>query len=115
MQKHTSIRPIAFLLAVIALSALVGATAAHDIKVVKATPADREVLEESPTQVIVQFDYELIGDKSFLKVFDANGNQVDNGDSGLDLNDPKPRHLDCESAPVAGRRLHRSMARLYHR
>lgn len=100
MQNRTPIRSTAFLLALIALSALVAVAAAHEIEVVKSTPADREVLEESPTQVIIQFNYELNGDESTLKVFDANGNQVDNGDIGLDLYDPDHATLVVSLPPL---------------
>jgi hypothetical protein len=44
-------------------------------------------LDESPPEVIAWFAEELVSGESSITVFNTQGNQVDNGDGGVDLND----------------------------
>ncbi len=55
---------------------------------IRSAPAADERLAEAPSQVTLWFDGELVTQKSTLKVFDADGQQVDAGDGHVDLNDP---------------------------
>ncbi|MCA9875456.1 MAG: copper resistance protein CopC [Anaerolineales bacterium] len=66
----------------------VTAVSAHDAVITKSSPANGEVLSESPDQVVAWFTEELISGESTMKVFDAQGKQRDNGDGGVDLTDP---------------------------
>lgn len=68
---------------------LVAVVSAHGPEVLQKTePADGAVLEQSPAQVTAWFSDELDTKLSTLQVFDSTGRQVDNGDGGVDLNDP---------------------------
>ncbi len=66
----------------------VTAVFAHDAAIIRSTPANGEVLNESPAQVVAWFAEELVSGESSLSVFDTQGQQRDNGDGGVDLNDP---------------------------
>ncbi len=65
----------------------VTATAHGDEILLKSEPADGAALAESPAQVTTWFSDEL-ATTSTLKVYNLAGEQVDNGDGGVDLNDP---------------------------
>jgi methionine-rich copper-binding protein CopC len=69
-------------------SSLTASVAAHDAAIIKSAPANGDVLDESPSEVIAWFAEELVSGESTITVFDTQGNQVDNGDGGVDLNDP---------------------------
>ena len=73
---------------VVAVLALFVANAAAHALLVKSEPEDGAVLERSPERVVAWYSQELDARKSVLRVFDAAGRQVDNGDGGVDLNDP---------------------------
>jgi methionine-rich copper-binding protein CopC len=63
---------------------------AHTITPTSAAPQDGAVLAQSPSQVYLVFPEEVAEDGSTLQVFDAQGlRQVDLGQGGVDLNDPK--------------------------
>lgn len=62
---------------------------AHTVEVIKSEPAAGAVLSESPKEVRVWFNEELQTQGSTLQVFDSQGEQVDQGDGGVDLNDPE--------------------------
>lgn len=60
---------------------------AHEGLILSAPAAD-ERLAESPPQVTLWFDGELVTQESTLKVFEADGQQVDAGDGYVNLDDP---------------------------
>lgn len=66
---------------------LAAGAAAHAI-LVKSEPADGAILNRPPERVIAWFSQELDTGSSSLRLLDAAGRQVDNGDGGVDLNDP---------------------------
>jgi methionine-rich copper-binding protein CopC len=74
----------------VALTALlwlvVGATA-HAL-LLKSQPESGATLVQSPLRVIAWFSQELDTGLSTLHVANGDGQQVDNGDGGVDLNDP---------------------------
>jgi copper transport protein len=76
------------ILLVVLLAGMVTAVSAHDAAIVKSIPANGDVLAESPPQVKAWFEEELVSGESTMAVFSAQGEQVDNGDGGVDLNDP---------------------------
>ena len=87
--KHT-IPLVALGLALLALVLLAAGAAAHDPDIlVKSDPPDGTVLQQSPTQVSAWFNTELEPEYSTLQVFDINHRQLDNGDGGVDPNDPE--------------------------
>jgi len=59
----------------------------HSVIPISSSPADGEVLLQSPGQVYLAFPEEVSEDGSTLQVFDAQGKQVDLGKGGVDLND----------------------------
>ncbi|MBP6469268.1 MAG: copper resistance protein CopC [Chloroflexi bacterium] len=81
-------RVVRVCLLVVVLGGLVTAVFAHSAAVLKTEPANGAVVAESPPTVTAWFAEELASGESSLKVFDASGEQVDNGDGGVDLNDP---------------------------
>jgi methionine-rich copper-binding protein CopC len=85
-------RSLAWLPAALAalLTLILSATiaAAHSTTVTKAVPAAGSTVSTSPTQVMAQFSEEVVSPGSTLKVLDAGGKQVSQGDGKLDLNDP---------------------------
>ncbi|MCB9419931.1 MAG: copper resistance protein CopC [Ardenticatenaceae bacterium] len=76
------------ILVVVLLAGMVTAVFAHDATIVKSIPANGEVLAESPPQVKTWFEEELVSGESTMRVFNTQGEQADNGDGGVDLNDP---------------------------
>ncbi len=70
------------------LAVMVTAVFAHAAVMTKSVPANGEILAESPSEVIAWFVEELLSGESALVVYDSQGVQVDNGDGGVDLNDP---------------------------
>ena len=74
------------LLAGLAITAVTAAAHGDEI-FLKSEPADGAALDESPAQVTAWFSEEL-DTSSALKVYNLAGEQVDNGDGGVDLNDP---------------------------
>lgn len=67
----------------------VGAAAAHGVVLVRSEPAADSTVDSPPEQVRAWFNEELDVNGSTLQVFDAEGQQVDNGDGGVDLYDPE--------------------------
>jgi methionine-rich copper-binding protein CopC len=64
-------------------------TTAHGPDVlVKTDPPDGAMLEQSPAYVMAWFNTELDARLSALEVVDVNDRQVDNGDGGVELNNP---------------------------
>lgn len=74
-------------LALLISAVLVVVATAHGL-LVRSDPEDGAVLEQSPAQVTAWYGEELDTSRSTLQVFDPGGRQVDNGDGGVDLNDP---------------------------
>lgn len=78
---------MALILALLVSTLLVAVALAHGV-LVKSEPENNAVLEQGPDQVIAWFSQELETRPSSIQVFDTEGNQVDSGDGGVDLNDP---------------------------
>ena len=76
------------LFVVMALASMVTAVFAHEVEILKSTPANGAVLDKSPETINIWFSEELISGESSVVVLNRQGNQVDNGDGGVDLNDP---------------------------
>lgn len=74
--------------AVFILTFAVTAVFAHEVELLESTPKNGDLLAESPPEVTAQFSEELVSGESTLIVINAQGVQVDNGDGGVDLNDP---------------------------
>lgn len=64
------------------------AVSAHQAYIVESTPEIGAVLTEAPTEVWARFNEELLSDGSWMKIYDTSGNQIDNDDGGLDLQNP---------------------------
>lgn len=73
--------------ALAALLWLAGGAAAHAL-LLKSQPEAGAALVQSPLRVIAWFSQELDTSLSTLHVVNGDGQQVDNGDGGVDLNDP---------------------------
>lgn len=78
----------AMLVALIIMTLSVTMAAAHTATVTQADPAAGSTIAKSPAQVMAQFSEEVVSQGSTLKVLDASGKQVSQGDGKLDLNDP---------------------------
>jgi copper resistance protein C len=71
---------------ILALSAAVAL--AHDATVTQSDPAEGATVNTSPAQVVAQFSEELVTKSSTMKVVNAGGEQVSDGNGRVDLNDP---------------------------
>ena len=89
-------------LALMALALMATVALAHGPEVLLRTdPSDGATLEQSPSQVRAWFSAELDTGMSTLQVFDAEGRQVDNGDGGVDLNDPDHASMVVTLPPLS--------------
>lgn len=76
------------------------AVSAHDAVITKSNPANGDILAESPSEVMAWFAEELISGESAMTVFSAEGIQVDNGDGGVNLNDPEHASMIVTLPPL---------------
>jgi methionine-rich copper-binding protein CopC len=83
------------------LAGLVTAVSAHDAVIIKSIPANGDVLTEPPSEVAAWFAEELVSGQSTMTVFSAQGTQIDNGDGGVDLNDPDHASLIVTLPPLS--------------
>ena len=83
-----STRLLAVGVAVVLTGTLIVSLATAHSLLLKSEPENETILEESPEQVIGWFSQELETGLSSIRVFNDQGGQVDNGDGGVDLNDP---------------------------
>lgn len=67
---------------------------AHLVELLSSNPENGAILAESPGTITAVFNEEVGSESSTLQVFDADGNQVDAGNGGVDLNDPE--HLSMQ-------------------
>lgn len=79
---------LTLLTAVFVLLGTVTAVFAHEVELLESTPKNGDLLAESPPEVVALFSEELVSSESSMKVTNRQGEQVDNGDGGVDLNDP---------------------------
>jgi len=66
---------------------------AHGVELLRSDPPVGAVLTAPPKRVTAWFNEELQSGESTLKVFDKDGMQVDQGNGGVDLNDPQHASL----------------------
>lgn len=88
MSSRTLARSLALLAAMLCLVFSAGIALAHTTTVTRADPTAGSTVAKAPTQVLAQFSEEIASQGSTLKVLDASGKQVSQGDGKLDLNDP---------------------------
>lgn len=62
---------------------------AHLVDLLSSFPENGAIISQAPEVITAVFDEEVQTEISNLRVLDADGNQVDNGDGGVDLNDPE--------------------------
>ncbi|MFZ1397123.1 MAG: copper resistance CopC family protein, partial [Candidatus Promineifilaceae bacterium] len=84
MKKHLH----AIVLLVMGLLMLPTVSYAHLVELLSSFPENGTILSQSPGVITAVFNEEIQSATSNLQVFDADGNQIDNGDGGIDLNDP---------------------------
>ncbi len=75
----------------------------------KSEPADGAALPQPPDKVTVWFPEEVLAETSSLKVFDAQGRQVDQGKGGVDLTDASHQVMVVESAHAGARGVYGRM------
>jgi methionine-rich copper-binding protein CopC len=83
------------------LAGLATAVSAHDAAIIKSVPANGDVLAQSPSEVMAWFAEELISGESTMRVFSTLGVQVDNGDGGVNLNDPDHASMIVTLPPLS--------------
>lgn len=81
--------------------ALASPVSAHSVTPISASPAAGAVLPQSPSQVYLTFPEEAGEKGSFVQVFDQQGKQVDLGNGGVDLNDPRHAGLGVKLPSLA--------------
>ncbi|MCB9423083.1 MAG: copper resistance protein CopC [Ardenticatenaceae bacterium] len=89
------------ILVLTAMASMVTAVFAHDATVIKSEPADGAVLAESPSEVTAWFEEELVSGQSTMSVLNIQGVQVDNGDGGVNLNDPDHASMIVTLPPLS--------------
>ena len=62
---------------------------AHLVEMLSSFPENGAIVSESPEVITAVFDEEVQTEASNMQVFDADGNQRDSGNGGVDLNDPE--------------------------
>ena len=73
---------------------------AHAVELLRSNPANGTVLSQSPAEIRAWFGEEMQTGASTLQVFSAAGQRVDNGDGGVDLNDPDHASLVVSLPPL---------------
>jgi copper transport protein len=86
MFLHKSI--LAVVLGILWLVTAVTITSAHAVSLLRSDPANGSILAQPPTAIRAWFGEEMKTSVSTLQVFSADGQRMDNGDGGVDLNDP---------------------------
>jgi methionine-rich copper-binding protein CopC len=90
----------AWALALLMTLLFVGAASAHGVEVTNSDPGAGAALDQSPARVSAWFNEELQTGVSTLVVLDAEGNQVDAGDGGVDLDDPDHASMVASLPPL---------------
>ena len=99
--RPSLVRLLRLLLALLISAGWIASVAAHGPKILlRSDPPDGVVMQSSPARVVAWFDTELDTGPSQLQVFDTGGRQVDNGDGGVDLNDPDHASLSVSLSPL---------------
>ncbi|WP_026574649.1 copper resistance protein CopC [Bacillus sp. UNC438CL73TsuS30] len=62
----------------------------------KSTPVENEILEKSPSQVMIQFDETIQPEFNSIQVFDSDGKRVDKKDGRIDPKKPSMLESDLE-------------------
>jgi methionine-rich copper-binding protein CopC len=78
-----------------------GIASAHELTPISSSPAEGEVVQQPPSMVRLTFEEEISEDGSTLQVFDTQGNQVDLGNGGVDLDDPQHAALVVDLPDLA--------------
>lgn len=86
MRFSSSVKAV--LLTVLLLATAVALVSAHAIELLRSDPVNGSILPQSPAEIHAWFGEEMKTGVSTLQVFSAAGQRVDNGDGGVDLNDP---------------------------
>ena len=84
---RTGALAVALLSALALLALTVTMAAAHTTEVTHSDPADGSIVTKSPDQVVAQYSEELDTTGSTIRVMDAAGRQVSDGDGQVDLDD----------------------------
>ncbi len=85
----------------IGLLAMPKVSFAHLVELISSFPQNGMIMSQSPGVITAVFNEEMQSKNSSLQVFDAAGNQVDNGDGGVDLNDPDHASLQVNVPALA--------------
>jgi copper transport protein len=99
LRNYTCVGWISLGLALLASVLVVTGATAHAL-LLKSQPEAGATLVQSPLQVTAWFSQELDTGLSTLLVVNGDGQQVDNGDGGVDLNDPNHASLVVSLPPV---------------
>lgn len=78
------------------------ASYAHLVELLASFPENGMILSQSPEVITAVFNEEMQSSTSNIQVFDADGNQVDNGNGGVDLNDPNHASMLVNVPALAG-------------
>lgn len=91
-----------FIFAVVVVGLLVVPQAgfAHLVEVLSSVPENGAIVTQSPPRVEAIFNEEMQTDTSTMRVFNAQGEQVDNGDGGVNLEDPGHASMAVSLPPL---------------
>lgn len=88
MMMRLSRSILAGVLGILWLVTAVSTISAHAVELLRSDPANGSIVAQSPTEIRAWFGEEMKTSVSTLQVFSADGQRMDNGDGGVDLNDP---------------------------
>ena len=74
---------------------------AHLVELLSSFPGNGAIVAEAPGVITAVFNEEIQTATSTFAVFDGQGQQVDSGDGGVDLNDPEHASMRVSVPPLA--------------
>jgi LPXTG-motif cell wall-anchored protein len=86
---------------VVGLLMVPGVSYAHLVEMLSSLPENGAIVAEAPEVITAVFNEEMQTDTSTFAVFNAEGQQVDNGDGGADLNDPEHASMLVSVPPLS--------------
>ncbi len=97
MKKRLSV----LLLLVVGLLLVPAVSYAHLVELLSSFPENGAIVAESPEVITAVFNEEMQSDTSTFELFDDQGQQVDSGDGGVNLNDPDHASMQVGVPPLA--------------
>lgn len=85
----------------VGLLSMPGVGYAHLVEMLSSFPENGAIVAEAPRVITAVFNEEMQTETSTFRVFDAQGDQIDDGSGGIDLNDPDHASMMVSVPPLA--------------